>query len=230
MSVIRIEDIAHVRYAAPDLAAMRGFLDDFGMACFEQDGRLYARGTDGRPFLHVTEPGEAAFLAVGLRAASVADLNLLAAEEGVQVIDSVEPGGGKVVHLTDPDGYRVEVVAGQTQGEASAPFADLPRNTVAAQPRFRESVRLNAAPAHVRRIGHAVLRVSDFRRSEAWYKQRFGFLTSDEVEAARGVPLGAFMRCDRGIGRPITTPCFWRNCPASPASCTPRLRLPIWMI
>jgi hypothetical protein len=34
MSVIRIEDIAHVRFAAPDLGAMRGFLEDFGLACF----------------------------------------------------------------------------------------------------------------------------------------------------------------------------------------------------
>ncbi len=59
-------------------------------------------------------------------------------------------------------------------------------------------MRLDAAPAHVHRIGHAVLKVRDFRRSEAWYKQRFGFLTSDEVEASKDVPLGAFMRCDRG--------------------------------
>ena len=49
-----------------------------------------------------------------------------------------------------------------------------------------------------RRIGHAVLKVRDFRRSEEWYKTRFGFLTSDEIEAAEGLALGALMRCDRG--------------------------------
>ena len=59
-------------------------------------------------------------------------------------------------------------------------------------------IRLDPAPAHVRRIGHAVLKVSDFRASERWWKERFGFLTSDEIEAAPIVPLGAFMRCDRG--------------------------------
>ncbi len=68
MSVIRIEDIAHVRYAAPDLQAMREFLDDFGMETFEVAGRLYGKGSDGRPFIHVTESGEARFLALGLRA------------------------------------------------------------------------------------------------------------------------------------------------------------------
>ncbi len=198
MPVIKVDDIAHVRFAAPDLASMRAFLEDFGLNPFEQGGRLYARGSDGRPFVHVTEPGEARFLALGLRAETVEDLALLAAHEGVALEDMDEPGGGKVVRLVDPDGYGVEVVAGQVCEPAGRLPADLPTNTAAAKPRFRATVRLEPAPAHVRRIGHAVLKVRDFRRSEAWYKARFGFLTSDEVEAAEGVPLGAFMRCDRG--------------------------------
>lgn len=198
MPVIKIEDIAHVRFAAPDLGAMKSFLEDFGMHTFEQGGRLYGKGSDGRPFVHVTEPGDAKFLAVGFRAETVADLEKLAAAEGVAVEDLEEPGGGKIIRLTDPDGYGVEVVAGQSKSEASLPIADPPRNTVASKPRFRSTVRLDAAPAHVRRIGHAVLKVRDFRVSEKWYKDRFGFLTSDEVEAAKDVPLGAFMRCDRG--------------------------------
>ncbi len=99
MPVIRIEDIAHVRFAAPDLPAMRSFLDDFGLICFEENGKLYGKGRDGRPFLHVTEPGEAKFLAVGLRAASVDDLETLAASQGTCVEDLREPGGGKVVRL-----------------------------------------------------------------------------------------------------------------------------------
>ena len=43
-----------------------------------------------------------------------------------------------------------------------------------------------------------MLNVADFRRSERWYKERFGFITSDEIEAAPGLAIGAFMRCDRG--------------------------------
>lgn len=198
MPVIKVEDIAHVRFAAPDLSAMRSFLEDFGMTCYEEHGRLFGKGSDGRPFLHVTELGAAKFLAVGLHAASVEDLETLAASQGVQVDDLHEPGGGKVVRLIDPDGYGVEVVAGQAQQSDSRLIADLPRNTAAEKSRLRQSVRLAVAPAHVIRIGHAVLKVSDFRTSEKWYKDRFGFLTSDEVEAARDVPLGAFMRCDRG--------------------------------
>lgn len=198
MSVIRIEDIAHVRYAAPDLGAMRSFLDDFGLTCFEHGGRLYAKASDGRPFVHVTEPGPARFLALGLRAETLSDLGRLAAHEGARVEDLGEPGGGKVVRLTDPDGYLVEVVAGQSKDSGARLPADPPFNSAAAKPRFRQTVRLEPGPAHVKRIGHAVLKVRDFRSSETWYKDRFGFLTSDEVEAAKDVPLGAFMRCDRG--------------------------------
>lgn len=197
MAVIKVEDIAHVRFAAPDLALMRGFLEDFGLVCFEEGGRLYGKGSDGRPFVHVTEQGEAKFLAVGLRAASIADLETLAAQEGVAVEPLNEPGGGMVVRLTDPDGYCVEVVAGQTC-VAAAPVTALQFNSAADKPRQRAAIRLDPAPAHVRRIGHAVLKVSDFRASERWWKDRFGFLTSDEIEAAKGVALGAFMRCDRG--------------------------------
>ena len=197
MAVIKVEDIAHVRFAAPDLALMRAFLEDFGLQCFEEGERLYGRGSDGRPFVHVTERGEARFLAVGLRAASLADLENLAAHEGVSVEPLGEPGAGMVVRLTDPDGYLVEVVAGQTC-KAPAPCAAPRFNSAADKPRQRATIRFEPAPAHVRRIGHAVLKVSDFRRSEAWWKERFGLLTSDEIEAAPDVPLGAFMRCDRG--------------------------------
>lgn len=198
MSVIKVEDIAHVRFAAPDLCVMRSFLEDFGLRPFEAAGRLYGRAGDGRPFVHVTEPGEARFLALGLRAGQVSDLEVLAAHDGVLVEDLDAPGGGKVVRLNDPDGYRVEVVAGQSKDTMEAPPAAARWNTALSKTRLREAVRLSPAPAHVRRIGHAVLKVRDFRRSERWYKERFGFLTSDEVEAAEGVPVGAFMRCDRG--------------------------------
>ncbi|MBQ1542511.1 MAG: VOC family protein [Caulobacteraceae bacterium] len=198
MSVIKIEDIAHVRFAAPDLGTMRAFLEDFGLRPFEADGRLYGRAGDGRPFVHATERGEAKFLAVGLRAASLADLETLAAHEGLVPEDIHEPGGGKIVRLTDPDGYCVEVVAGQAQASGETLSPTPPWNTALEKPRLRRTVRLPPAPAHVRRIGHAVLKVRDFHLSERWYKERFGFLTSDEVEASEGVPVGAFMRCDRG--------------------------------
>ena len=124
MSIIKIEDIAFVRFAAPDLDEMRSFLTQFGLDCFDGQGdRLYAKGRDGAPFVHSTEHGDPAFRGLGLRAQSVQDLQLLAAAEGVAVKDFAAPGGGKVVRLTDPDGVSVEVVAGQTF-DAPQPLAE----------------------------------------------------------------------------------------------------------
>ncbi|MEZ6002284.1 VOC family protein [Hyphomonas sp.] len=196
--IIKIEDIAHVRFAAPDLGEMQAFLEDFGLSCSTHNGRLYGQGSGGHPFLHATETGEPAFKALGLRAESMEDLEALAKAEGLAIEALDDPGGGHVLRLTDPDGFRVEVIAGQQMAAPADALADGPHNNASARPRIREAVRLSQGPSHVLRLGHAVLNVSDFRVSEKWYKERFGFLTSDEIELAPGTAMGAFMRCDRG--------------------------------
>jgi catechol 2,3-dioxygenase-like lactoylglutathione lyase family enzyme len=199
VSTIRIEDIAHVRFCAPDLHAMKSFLGEFGLTeVLSNDNILYARGTGSQPFLHATEQGAPGFAAIGFRAESTKDLEKLAREENATVDSLRAPGEGFVVSLTDPDGFRVEVVAGQKKAKpASLPPAPT-RNDARAKARLRVPTRLGEGPATVVRLGHAVLEVKDFRVSEAWYKQRFGFITSDEVEAAPGIAIGAFLRCDRG--------------------------------
>jgi catechol 2,3-dioxygenase-like lactoylglutathione lyase family enzyme len=199
MSTIRIEDISHVRFSAPDLEVMRVFLEEFGLtAVASDDGVLYARGAGPAPFIHATSEGEAQFVALGLRAESVEDLAKLAAREKAKVEPYAVPGGGSVVVLTDPDGRRVEVVAGQAKAAPLPLEPDGPHNHAQAKTRLRAPLRLAGGPAHVVRLGHAVLEVKDFRVSEAWYKERFGFITSDEIEMAPGQAAGAFLRCDRG--------------------------------
>src|SRR5580704_9891553 len=118
MSPIKIEDVAFVRFRAPDLAEMRGFLEDFGMAVVEATAtRLVARGAGASPVAHVTELGDAGFAGVAFRADSLADLERLAAAEGAAVEALDLPGGGRVVTLNDPDGHRIDVVAGQTPAD-----------------------------------------------------------------------------------------------------------------
>lgn len=199
MSTIRIEDIAHVRFRAPDLDQMRTFLVEFGLTPFNSaDGTLYARGAGPQPFVHATSPGEPAFLALGLRAESLDDLHRLADAEGAVVTPHDAPGGGSVVRLTDPDGVLVEVVAGQAKANPLPVPDSGVHNDATVKGRLRATVRLPGGPATVVRLGHAVLEVKDFRTTETWYKQRFGFITSDEIELAPGFALGAFLRCDRG--------------------------------
>ena len=200
MSIINVADISHVRFTAPDLRRMEDFLVQFGLTpALWSDGALYARGAGSAPFLHATSVGEPGFAALGLRAETLADLDALAQADGVPVEHLDAPGGGKVVRLRDPDRRLVEVVAGQTPAEPLPMDAESLRNSATDHPRVRKSVCLRPGPATVVRLGHCVLEVSDFRAAEAWYKSRFGLITSDEIEVAPGVAIGAFLRCDRGL-------------------------------
>ncbi len=199
MSTLKVEDVAYVRFTVPDLDQMHGFLEDFGLQIVEATpARIVARGAGPAPVSHITAKGEAGFAGIAFRAAGLADLERLAAAEGAEIVDSGLPGGGKLVSLTDPDGFPVEVIAGQAAAEPAAPSASQPWNRPGSRQRLRATKRIAAGPAHVERLGHVVLNVSNFRASEQWYKDRFGFITSDEIEAAPGLAIGAFLRCDRG--------------------------------
>ena len=199
MSVIKIEDIAFVGFRAPDLTVMRTFLEDFGATTVEQTrDRLFVRGHGSAPFIHTTELGEPGFAFIGFRAESLDDLAKLATTTGVRPVTLDAPGGGAFIELTDPDGHKVRVVAGQAHFEPLDIDPPAPWNFAMEKPRLRATKRVEQGPAKIVRLGHCVLNVSDFRTSEAWYKDLFGFITSDEIEVAPGVAMGAFMRCDRG--------------------------------
>jgi catechol 2,3-dioxygenase-like lactoylglutathione lyase family enzyme len=199
--MIKVEDIAYVRFSAPDLAKMERFLSDFGLVVNTgPDGVLYSRGTDPSPYLHVTESGEAGFRGVAFEARSADDLKAAAQLPGASAIEKIDaPGGGQRVRFSDPDGYSVEVVHGR---ELLAPLAvrsAAPLNTGSHRERQGELQRVAAGPASVKRLGHAVLRVSDFQRSREWYSSHFGFVASDEVYLGeKSHIITAFMRCDRG--------------------------------
>jgi catechol 2,3-dioxygenase-like lactoylglutathione lyase family enzyme len=199
MSIVHAEDIAYVRFGAPDLQAMRAFLIDFGLTeALSGAGGLFMRGLGPAPFLHSTEEGAPAFRALGLRLSSVADLERLSAHEAAEIAPLDAPGGGFVARLADPDGHVVEAVAGQAPAETKAIEAVTPWNDARVHDRLRAVKRIAAGPARVVRLGHCVLNVSSFRASERWYKDRFGFITSDEVALSPEFSLGAFLRCDRG--------------------------------
>jgi len=199
LSTVRAENIAYVRFRAPDLGAMRAFLLDFGLSevAGDWDG-LYVRGAGTAPFVHATHLGDAGFAALGLRLSSLADLERLATAENATVEPLDAPGGGHVARLSDPDGYCVEAVAGQAPASPLPVAPGQPWNDARAHERLRSAKRIPAGPAQVLRLGHAVLNVSNFRASERWYKDRFGFITSDEIAVSPEFSLGAFMRCDLG--------------------------------
>ncbi|MCG8442026.1 MAG: VOC family protein [Caulobacterales bacterium] len=207
--VSKAADIAYVRFQVPDLARMGTFLEDFGLTVSE--GRtaagaraLYSRGTGGSPYVHVAEEGETGFIGLGLEMSARADLEALAAIDGAAPIAPLDgPGGGERVRFIDPNGFEIDAVYGRGRSPGESAARREPVNNADARPRVGEPVRLGRRLGRVRRLGHCVLNCIDFRESEAWYKERFGFLTSDEIHVTdEGRVLGAFMRCDRG-GIPV---------------------------
>jgi catechol 2,3-dioxygenase-like lactoylglutathione lyase family enzyme len=199
--MIRIRDLAYVRFRAPDLDQSEAFLADFGMVrSARTPSTLYMRGSDPHQYLHVTELGAPAFLGVGLEAESAADLAALARSEGASPVEKIDgPGGGQRVCVTDPNGIRIEVV----HGIAPLPALPVPArgelNTGARRARRGAAQTFEKGPAHVKRLGHFVLLVKNFRETEAFYHRRFGFRNSDEIYlGARDTVVAAFMRLDRG--------------------------------
>ncbi|MEP5930118.1 MAG: glyoxalase, partial [Nitratireductor sp.] len=187
--MIKVTDIAYVRFRAPDLDEMETFLLEFGLVRAERRAdKLFMRGTDPLSFAHVTELGEPGFAGLGFYAESVADLEKVAAAHGLPVEESDAPGAGKIVRFTDPNGFPVDIVAGQSAPHALPVKRRLVHNDGDERPRRGDPLRVEPGPSQVKRLGHCVINVKDFRETEAWYKERFGLVTSDEIEIAPGAP------------------------------------------
>lgn len=193
-------DLESVRFSAPDLQQMQSFLEDFGMTAIADsgDGVLRMRGIGNAPFVHETIKGEPGFVSLAIAVRDLADLQALAEAEGIAVEAESGPGGGQCVRMTDPDGFQVEAIAGRTRVPALAGTPDYPWNIAGRRERTGEPKRVASAPAHVGRLGHVVLGVSNMERTWEWWRSRFGLLISDEVRAPNNDLAALFIRCDRG--------------------------------
>jgi len=200
MDGIKVRDVSDVNFAAPDLALMRALLENFGVeaAPGSSDEVLYMRGAGSAPFLHRTRAGQPEFLGMTLEASCLSDLEHLARCPGAAIAEARTPGGGYELELTDPDNMAVSVVAERSPMPAAPPTACAGWNDTETRRRVRAVKRVPASPSQVVRLRHMVLSVTDFRASERWWKDRFGFITSDEIQLPNGFAFGAFMRCDRG--------------------------------
>jgi len=203
--MIAIQDIAFVRHQAPDLDRMESFLIDFGLTrSARTDDALYMRAGASAHHVHVTERADQAGTpGFGLRAKSAQDLLQLASELGTRVEDNPEPGGGQRVRFTDPAGFQVDVIHGQQVLEPLPSRPALEFNTRAGMRRLGRPIRLAVAPAHVQRLGHALLLVPNVAQWASFYKELLGFKESDVYYG--GVPdntVAAFLHC--GLGQSWT--------------------------
>ena len=199
--IIRVTDIAWGRIRSPDLDVQEEFLSNFGMVRSERtDTALYMRGSDPVHHLHVTEKGDPGFISLAFYAASEDDLKTLAKATGKQVDTLDEPGGGKRVLLTEPNGYGIEVVHG-IEKVAALPVDRHPYNFGNIDKFARNELwRKPRSPAHVKRIGHGVIGTPKLKECLTWVRHHLGLIGTDEVyvEGDKDKLIASFNRIDAG--------------------------------
>jgi catechol 2,3-dioxygenase-like lactoylglutathione lyase family enzyme len=198
--LIKVTDIAYARFRAPDLDKMESFLTDFGLVrSARTDTALYMRAANNAHHVHVTELGDPAFVGPAFHAASEDELKIMAQAPGASEVEDInEPGGGKRVRITDPDGFEVEVVHGIETVEPLTIENTYDTNFGDNVRRRGEFIRLKSGPTQCRRLGHVVINVTNFKATDAFYKSNFGFISSDECQNEEGETIFAFNRLDKG--------------------------------
>ncbi|WP_411389716.1 VOC family protein [Pseudomonas sp. MPB23] len=199
--MITVKDIAFVRYQVTDLESMEQFLVDFGLHQVVRTERaLYMRAAGADHHSHISELGDKnAPIGFGLKAQSLADLERLAAHLNLSVEDSLEPGGGKRVRFTDPAGFVVDVIHGQTLHAPLPTREPLAMNPAVRRQRFGKKVRVACRPSSVMRLGHVAVLVSNFQEMLAFYRDVLGFRVSDTYWAGvQQNTIAAFLHCGLG--------------------------------
>lgn len=198
--IVRAGELLFAHFERPDLDKAEAYLRDFGLVRAERSANeLFMRATGPRPYVYKATLGpRARFRGFALSVPLAEDLDKLARAFNTRVETAHGPGGGKVVHLTDPLGVAVDVLHGFADCETLPLRAPIPHNAP------QDPVRINAAqrpvcePPQVTKLGHVVLATPDFDISARWYMDTFGFIPSDVMCLPDGTPVGAFMRLDRG--------------------------------
>ena len=201
MAVIKVADFAYPRMEAPDLDEMEEFLTHFGLIRADRTAdSLYMRGTSSPHHLHVAVRGGTKFIGFAYHVADEDDLKRLAKLPGASGIESIdEPGGGKRVRLTEPNGYQIEVVSGMARLAPIKTERDFLNSGSEPQRRIGRLMRLSKSPTAIQRIGHGVLATPKVKETVDWYRNTLGFIRSDDVYAGeKDNIIGSFNRIDRG--------------------------------
>jgi len=198
---VKAASIAYLIFERPDLDKAEQYLTDFGLIITQRsDDELYLRGTGSAPYCYRVKRAETPrFIGFGLSLSCHEDLKVIAQIPGASTIEKAQaPGGGELVTLTDPSGFLVEAICGQTPAIELTHRAALLFNQPETSPRVNATQRLPQTPPEILRLGHVVLEVADYQATCAWYTQHFGLIPSDVQVLPDGSPAVTFMRLDLG--------------------------------
>lgn len=131
---------------------------DFGMRIAKKsDSKIWYAGYGSDPYVYVAEKGdENKFLGGVFLVESEAELEKAALLPGAGKIEVISdaPGGGKRITLTDPEGFPVNLIAGQeniTTGPVT-PKEKLVFNTGTEKLREKAFLRFKEGPAAVHKV------------------------------------------------------------------------------
>ncbi|WP_434577293.1 VOC family protein [Pseudomonas sp. Z5-35] len=198
---VKAQCLTHLIFERPALDKTARFLTDFGLTVLEQtEGTLYLRGTEPTAYCYrVHRAKQERFIGIGLSVQTLEDLNRLALVPGASSVENLShPGGGRCVRLTDPSGFVVEAVHGQTYAQTLPHRAALPLNLALEHARINATQRPPIEPPQVLRLGHIVIEVADYQATCAWYTEHFGLIPSDVQVLSDGSPVVSFLRLDLG--------------------------------
>jgi catechol 2,3-dioxygenase-like lactoylglutathione lyase family enzyme len=203
--MIKVTDLAYGRIGAPDLDKMEEFLLDFGMVRADRTkNALYMRGTDGdHHHLHVTELGDPVHIGMAWWAKNEEELEKVSKMPGAGDIHEMdEPGGGKRVLLTDPDGRQIEVIYGMEVSK-DLEVRDVLINTGKNRLVRTELQRIAenpGRPSHVKRSAHVVVKTKNLQKFNEWYQSTLGLDRTDSIndENDANADLMTFNHIDAG--------------------------------
>lgn len=200
--MVKIDDIAYLRYQVTDLDRIETFLRDFGLVRAHRDERrLYMRAAETGSYVYEATLGERPlFLGPAFRVPSLQALEEASRMPGAGPVETRDdPFGGHRVQLAGPDGYCFDLV----HGVENLPALPVPPprvyNNASIPPARPNTVcRSTNGPTPILRISHCALYIQDPAAAAAWATQSLGLLASDEVVTPEGEVLAVFMRCDKG--------------------------------
>jgi catechol 2,3-dioxygenase-like lactoylglutathione lyase family enzyme len=193
--------MAYLLFERPNLDEAERFLNDFGLLTVQKKGdTLYLRATDSAPWCYrIGKADKARFVGMGFTVAKREDLAALSRIPGASSIEELDvPGGGEMVRLTDPNGFRIEVVFGRAVIGSTPHRAPLSANHDIATPRVNSTQRPPVMPPEILKLGHVAIEVAEYQKVCAWYTQHLGMIPSDVQVLPDGSPGVSFMRLDLG--------------------------------
>ena len=197
---VKIFDVLFPRLAVPDLGLAEEFLSVLGLVPVERTERqLFLRGTGTANHIYVAELGEPRFIGMAFTVTDEEDLHRLAKLPGASAVHELdEPGGGRRVTLTEPNGYQIEVIHGMAPREPLVVPPLLSNSALEPARRIGVGPWGPDQPPHAWRFGHAVQKTEKFGETIAWYQNTLGLVPSEFGDNGEGEINGVFFCPDGG--------------------------------